>query len=361
MSDLASGNGGENMLTERQKLILQAVVNNYIESAEPIGSRAVSKRNYIGYSPATIRNEMADLEEMGYLEQPHTSSGRIPSNKGYRYYVDNLIDLNDIKISKDILINVGELFTRQFTEFEQIIEQTVSILSQITSYTSIILGPEVYQTKLKHVQIIPITEDSLVVILVTNTGRVEHKTLSIPKGTAINEIERLVNFLNQKLKGLPLYQLKSKIYLELNKEIQRNVFEYEQTMGIIDQLFTGEDNQSDSKIYIGGAINILNQPEFNNIKTIKDLFNMFEKTDDIKRLLSSNQKGIEVKIGAENNVEAASNCSIITANYEVEGISIGTIGIFGPTRMDYSRVISILDFLTRDFSEFISRLYKQNS
>lgn len=348
----------DRLLTERQKLILKAVVNNYIEFAEPIGSRAISKRNDIGYSPATIRNEMADLEEMGFLEQPHTSSGRIPSNKGYRYYVDNLIDSGDITISKDVLGDVSKLFTQQFTEFEQVIEQTAQILSQITSYTSIILGPEIYQTKLKNIQIIPLSEDSLVVILVTSTGKVENKTLTVPESVSSYDIERLVSFLNKKLIGVPLYQLKSKIYAELNEEFQRNANEYEQLMSLVDQLFTDQSQQSVSKIYLGGTTNILNQPEFNDINTIRDLFGMFEHTDQIKQLVSQSNTGIEVKIGKENTIEAASNCSIITATYELDGKPLGTIGIFGPTRMDYSRVIGILDFLTKDFSKFISKIYK---
>lgn len=346
------------MLTERQKLILETIVNNYIHSAEPIGSRAISKQSDIGYSPATIRNEMADLEEMGFLEQPHTSSGRIPSNKGYRFYVDHLIDPKEIKISKDIIADISKVFTEQFNEFEQVMEHSAIILSQITNYTSIILGPEIYQTKLKHIQIVPLSDKSLVVILVTNTGKVQNKTLTIPMEISLSEIERFVNFLNHKLSGVPLYQLKSRIFAEINMEFQRNVYDYEQSMLIIDQLFSDDDESDDKKIYVGGTTNILNQPEFNDINTIKDLLTMLEKTEDVKQLMKSNQKGIEVKIGSENSIEAANNCSIITASYEVDGIPLGTIGIFGPTRMDYSRAIRILEFLTKDFSKFINHLYK---
>ncbi|GBF10123.1 heat-inducible transcriptional repressor HrcA [Tepidibacillus infernus] len=347
------------MLTERQKKILKAIVTHYIESAEPVGSRSISKRQDIGFSSATIRNEMADLEEMGYLEQPHTSAGRVPSNRGYRYYVDHLMNPEDSIISKDILTNISKVFTDQFNEFEQLIEQTAIILSQITNYTSIILGPEIYHTKLKNIQIVPITDESLVVILVTNTGKVEHKMLTIPQGVSINEIEKMVRFLNHKLSGIPLYQLKSKIFMEINKEFQRNSYEFEQSMKMIDQILLNLDETTlDNKIYMGGTTNILNQPEFSDINTIKDLLTLFEKTDTIRQLVSSNHKGIEVKIGTENEIEIASNCSIITATYEFEGKPLGTIGIFGPTRMDYGRVIRILEFLTKDLSEFISRLYK---
>jgi len=350
----------DGLLTERQKLILKAVVNNYIEFAEPIGSRAVSKRQDIGYSPATIRNEMADLEDMGFLEQPHTSAGRIPSNKGYRYYVDNLIDIDNNTSSEEKVESFGKLFTDQYIEFEQVIEQTANILSQITNYTSIILGTEIYQTKLQNIQIVPISDKNLVVILVTNNGKVQHKTLTFPEGISIDEVEKFIRFLNFKLTGVPLYQLKTKIYNEINKEFQRNAYEYEQSMKMIEQLFINDvEKHGDEKVFVGGTTNILNQPEFNDINTIKQLFSMFEKTDDIRQLIqTSGKKGIEVKIGSENVIEAASNSSIITATYEFEGMPLGIIGIFGPTRMDYSKVIRTLKMLTNDFSKYIAQHYK---
>ena len=192
----------------------------------------------------------------------------------------------------------------------------------------------------------------------TNTGKVEHKTVAVPEGISTYEIEQLVHFLNRKLVGIPLYQLKAKIHAEINQEFQRNMFEYEQSMKLIDQLFKDQDHVDDHKVYVGGTTNILNQPEFNDINKIKALLSMFEKTEEIKELMKTDHKGIEVKIGSENKVEAASNSSIITAAYELEGIPLGTIGIFGPTRMDYSRVISILEFLAKDFSKFITNFYK---
>ncbi len=342
------------LLTQRQKLILSAIVDNYIKNAEPIGSRSISKQDNINYSPATIRNEMADLEEMGFLEQPHTSSGRIPSNMGYRYYVDNLINPERIIISKSVLNNIRNVFTHQLNEFEQVLEQTANILSQLTSYTSIILGPEIYNTRLTKLQIVPISDGDLVVILVTSSGKVEHKTLRIPKEISTDEIERLVNFLNYRLIGTPLYQLKSKIEREIQEEFIRNFNDFEKSMKLINELFTDIDVQDGKKIYLGGTTNLLNQPEFNDIKIIKGLFKLFEQTEDVKQLMKSTNQGIEVKIGTENDIEIVNNCSIITATYQVDGRPLGTIGIFGPTRMDYSRVIRILDFLAEDFSKYIT-------
>ncbi len=349
------------MLTERQKMILKVIVNNYIQLAEPVGSRALSKHSDIGYSPATIRNEMADLEEMGFLEQPHTSAGRIPSHKGYRYYVDYLISPEETQISKENITDFQKVFTDQFIEMEQTLEQAASVLSKITNYTSIILGPEIYQTKLRHIQIVPLNEHNLVAILVTNTGKVQHKSITISDGGSAYEIEKIVNFLNEKLTGIPLYQLKSKLMQEINQEFQRNEQLYGQMMNITHHLFRDEHEYKENKLFLSGTTNILNQPEFSDVHTIKEILTLFEKSDDVIQLIKPSENGktgIEVKIGTENTVEAASNCSVITATYEMEGNPIGTIGIFGPTRMDYKKMISILDFLSKDFNNFISRLYK---
>ena len=172
------------MLTERQRLILSAIVDDYIRSAEPVGSRSISKRGDVGFSPATIRNEMSDLEEMGYLEQPHTSAGRIPSHKGYRYYVDHL--LRQTALSKKELEVIKNFFAEKILEFEKVIQQVATILSQLTNYTSIVLGPEVFSTSLKMLQIVPLNENRAVAIIVTNTGRVENKVVEIPEGVSLS-------------------------------------------------------------------------------------------------------------------------------------------------------------------------------
>lgn len=348
------------LLSERQKLILSSVVDNYIRTAEPIGSRSIAKQGDINYSSATIRNEMADLEEMGFLEQLHTSSGRIPSNKGYRYYVDYLISNKDIEISKRELTNVRHIFTQKFNEVEEVLEQTANILSELTNYTSIILGPEAFNTSLKHLQAVPISDESLVVILVTNSGKVEHKTLSIPEGSSIDEIIRLINLLNMKMVGVPLYKLKYVIKQELHDELMRNFKDYDQSMLFLNELLNTIETDIDNKVYVGGATNLLNQPEFNDIKTIKELFTLFDKSDDVKQLIKNSNHGIEVKIGLENNsILKVNNCSVITANYKLGDQSFGTFGIFGPTRMDYSKVIGILTMLANDFNGYINHMYKK--
>jgi heat-inducible transcriptional repressor len=343
------------LLTERQKQILQAIVDEYIKFAEPIGSRSISKIGDIPYSSATIRNEMADLEEMGYLEQPHTSAGRIPTNKGYRYYVDNLIELQGLVASKKLLSGIREHFAKQKSQFEQVLEETANILSELTTYTSIIMGPDLHSTRLSRLEIVPLDNHSLVIVIVTDSGRVESQTINLPQELAPEEIERLVRILNYQLTGTPLHQLKQRIEREIQETYLRNMHDYERVSEIINELTTKLDLEPENKIYLGGTVNLLNQPEFSNVESIRRLLGLFQHTELVKHLLSRANEGIEVRIGLESDIAGASNLSVITASYQVAGRPMGTIGIFGPTRMDYNRVIKILDALTEDYSEYILR------
>ncbi len=341
------------MLTQRQKMILSIIVDDYIRSAEPVGSRTISKRGDIGFSPATIRNEMSDLEEMGFLEQPHTSAGRIPSHKGYRYYVDHLIKLEDL--SRHELEVLKSFFAEKIQETEQVIQQAATILSNLTNYTSIVLGPEVFSATLKHMQLVPLNDESAVAIIVTNTGHVENKVVTIPEGIPISEIEKVVSILNAKLVGVPLFQLRSKLYNEIGSELSKYVSRYEELIRMIESVF---ENDDDNRIFLSGTSNMLIQPEFRDVEKVKSILDLFDETHTLMRLFSSMPEGIQVKIGTENSVDAISNCSLITATYSIEGQSLGTIGILGPTRMEYGKVISLLDHLSKDLAVMFARWYK---
>jgi heat-inducible transcriptional repressor len=343
------------LLSERQKLILGIIIDDYIQSAEPVGSRTISKRGDVGYSPATIRNEMSDLEELGFLEQPHTSSGRIPSHKGYRYYVDHLVRVSQLLPTE--MENMKFYFNDKIQETEHVFQQVAMILSNLTSYTAIALGPELFQANLKHLQLIPLNEQTAVAIIVTNTGHVENKTVSIPPNLSMSEIEKFVNIFNHKLSGIPLHQLKSKLYNELGQELSRYISQYEELIRMIETVVS-QDPEAENRIYKSGAINILNQPEFKDIDKVKTIFELLDEAPALAKLFAKAPNGIQVKIGAENAVEAIQNCSLITATYSVEGQSIGTIGILGPTRMEYGKVISLLDYLSKDMAIILSRWYR---
>ncbi|MGO4887243.1 heat-inducible transcriptional repressor HrcA [Anaerobacillus sp. MEB173] len=342
------------MLTERQLFILQAIIDDYIRSAEPVGSRSVSKREDVSYSPATIRNEMADLEELGFLEKPHSSAGRIPSQKGYRYYVDHL--LLPHSLSKQEVTNIKSLFTEKIFETEKVIQQSAQILSSLTNYTSIVLGPEMLEAKVKHMQIVPVSNETAVAIIVTNTGHVENQTITIPKGMSLSDLEIMVNILNERLQGVPLIQLSSKIFSEVSEVLKVHMRNYVQVMSMLNESF---NKHSHEKIFYGGKTNILTQPEFRDIEKVRLLLNVLEQEDTIHQLFRSKSSGITVKIGHENQNEAIENCSIITASYSIGGKHMGTVGVLGPTRMEYPRVIGLLDYISKDLTKVLTQLYQR--
>ncbi|MBD3917918.1 heat-inducible transcriptional repressor HrcA [Paenibacillus sp. PR3] len=342
------------MLTDRQRMILNAIVDDYIRSAEPVGSRSISKRSDVGFSPATIRNEMSDLEELGFLEQPHTSAGRVPSIKGYRYYVDHLIQLGGASPTE--MTKFRSYFAERMTEREQILQQAANILANMTNYTSIALGPESINHSLKHFQLVPLNAETAVAIVVTSTGHVENRMISLPPGVSVTDLEKTVNILNAKLAGIPMMRVTSKLYSEIGDELSRYVDHYEQVLSMLDHALPVVD-EHEHRVFLGGATNMLTQPEFKDVDKVKTILDLLEETPTLSKMLSSTQSGIQVRIGTENKHAAINDCSVITATYAVNGQSLGTIGILGPTRMDYAKVIGLLDVVSRDMAALLSRWY----
>lgn len=341
------------MLSERQKMILSAIVDDYIRSAEPVGSRSISKRGDVAFSPATIRNEMSDLEELGFLEQPHTSAGRIPSEKGYRYYVDHLIGQG--KLTKPDFNLLKSFFAERLQEVEQVIQQVATVLSSLTNYTSIVLGPEVFNTTLKLLQVVPLNESSAVAIIVTSTGQVENKVFQIPQGIRMDEIEKFVHILNTRLAGVPLLHLRSKMYTEISDELKKHVSGYEDLLKVFENVVV---NDKEDRIFLSGATNLLIQPEFKDVEKVKSFLDVLDETPTLIKLIGSAQEGLQVRIGSENTLAAINNCSLITATYAVDGKTLGTIGILGPTRMEYGKVIGLLNHFSQDMALLMQRWYK---
>jgi heat-inducible transcriptional repressor len=343
------------LLTDRQVLIFQVIVDDFIRSAQPIGSRSLSKKEEISFSSATIRNEMADLEEMGFIEKTHTSSGRIPSEKGYRFYVDHL--LSPPVLETGDVTKVKSIFAERIYELEKIVQKSARILSELTNYTSIVLGPAVRENKLKKIQIIPLYNDTAIAIIVTDTGHVENRMFHLPETMDPSEIEKLVNILNERLVGVPIVDLNEKIYKEVASLLRQHIYQYDSMLSTIADTFK---LPTSNKLFFGGKTNMLRQPEFHDIEKIRSLMNMIEQEDGIYDLIQRNPIGINVKIGRENNNSAMENCSLITATYSVGTEQLGSIAILGPTRMEYSRVISLLKMLTGDLSTVLSKLYQNN-
>lgn len=342
------------MLTNRQLQILQVIIDDFIMSAQPVGSRTIAKKGEITFSPATIRNEMADLEEMGFLEKTHSSSGRVPSEKGYRFYVDHLVSPKSL--TKDEKDKIETVFTDKIYELEKVAQKSAEILSEFTNYTSIVLGPEVFETRLKQLQIVPISDHTAVVLIVTDTGHVENRTVTVPKDISLSEIEKVVNILNERLRGVSLIDLHRKIQSEIYSVLKVHVMNYE---NIHEMILGAFGNNKGEKIFYGGKTNMFAQPEFNDIDKIRSLLTMIEKEKVIYDLLRTDKAGLSVKIGQENKFEEMQNCSLITASYSIGTDHLGTIAILGPTRMEYSRVITLLNVISNDLTKALSSLYQK--
>ncbi|MFE8703224.1 heat-inducible transcriptional repressor HrcA [Cytobacillus sp. FJAT-54145] len=341
------------MLTDRQLLIFQVIVDDFIRSAQPVGSRSLSKKEEITFSSATIRNEMADLEELGFLEKTHTSSGRIPSEKGYRFYVDHL--LSPQQLDTHDVNSVQSIFAERIYELEKIVQKSAKILSDLTNYTSIVLGPAVKENRLKRIQIVPLNKETAIAIIVTDTGHVENKMFHLPEALDANDIEKMVNILNERLTGVPIEDLNDKIYKEVATLLRQHIRNYDSMMTSLTETLKISPSE---KLFFGGKTNMLSQPEFHDIEKVKNLMNMIDQEQGIYDLIRKNPSGIHVKIGKENNNSAMDNCSLITATYSIGAEQLGTIAILGPTRMEYSRVISLLQFISKDLSSVLTGLYQ---
>jgi heat-inducible transcriptional repressor len=341
------------LLTDRQLLILQVIVDDFIRSAQPVGSRSLSKKEEISFSSATIRNEMSDLEELGYIEKTHTSSGRVPSEKGYRYYVDHLLSPQVLN-QHDVSI-IQSIFAEKIFEFEKIIQRSAKILSELTNYTSIVLGPAVSINKLKRIQIIPLNKETAVAIFVTDTGHVENRTFSLPPSVDASDLEKTVNILNDRLAGVPLEDLNDKIYKEVAMLLRQHIHNYDLMLHTIADSLKMPTNE---KLFFGGKTNMLSQPEFHDVAKLRSLLTMIDQEEWIYNLIRNDSAGIHVKIGRENNNSVMDNCSLITATYSAGAENLGTIAILGPTRMEYSRVISLLQFFSKDLTAVLTKLYQ---
>jgi heat-inducible transcriptional repressor len=353
---VASGNPQEEamaVLTDRQKLILGAVVEDYVFSAEPVGSRTLSKHERIRYSAATIRNEMADLEEMGYLAQPHTSAGRVPSQRGYRFYVDHL--MMQTEIDPATVQRLREVFQQRIDEVERMIQQTAVVVSQLTSYTSIVSGPRMHSERVRQVQLIPLGPGRAVAIIVTAAGMVHNRSIRLPEDMSNSELERLVNLLNDKLAGNPIAYMKSTLYREISKEMAGVLEHYEGALGVLDELLKVAEEEKDP-VYVGGATNVLAQPEFRDVEKARPLLALLEHADSAGSVLPDADEGIQVRIGEENQVPTLQECTVISATYSVGGQPVGRIGVLGPTRMNYARVMQILDYTAGALTCVLNRL-----
>lgn len=338
-------------LDPRKERILRVVTDDYIKSAEPIGSRTIARKHKLGLSPATIRNEMADLEESGYLKQPYTSAGRIPSHRGYRYYVNVLMKHKEL--TEEELAFIESEFESKALEHQSILHQTVKILAQLTKYPSLILTPRLKEVKFRHIQLIPLDSKCILILVVTDTGFIENKLVEVSVPYTQEELNRISAFLNSKLQGVSWSELRPTL-TELLREIRSSSRFFGQALETLLKVLSDKKQE---RVFVEGAINILEQPEFRQVEKVKPLMSMLEEEEKLLDLMSRSlfKRGISICIGEEIKNDDINDCSVITATYEVNGRILGAVGVLGPTRMDYARVVTVVDFVANALSRFLSK------
>lgn len=325
-------------LDERKRLILNAIIKDYVQNAEPVGSRTLAKKYEMGLSSATIRNEMADLEDMGYLEQPHTSAGRIPSDKGYRLYVDKLMKVNSpTKEEINTIKNFMQLAT--INEIEKIMKRTTKLLSQITNYTSAMLTPQISKSRLKSIQLIEVTQTDVLAVIVTDAGMIKNVLIKLPRAIYDSNLIKINNMLNEKLRGLTCVE----IDLSVITSIQSEMGGYYEILNAIIPVLHESLNSMEADVYLEGTTNILNYPEYNDLDKARSLLLLMDQREVLGDIFLEGGGKLSVTIGSENELEEMKDCSIVKASYSVGDSSIGKIGIIGPRRMNYSRVIGIIN------------------
>lgn len=325
------------MLTERQKQILKIIVLEYIKSAKPVGSNQICDE--LKCSSATIRSEMANLEELGLLEKTHTSSGRIPSEEGYRYYVDNLMELKEM--SAEDMTKLQIIFKNNQLELSDCLKKSLEIISDMTNYTSIKLGSTSHENVLKEINVIPLNLTNMVVIVITDKGFVEHKTINV-ENLSVDDIKKTVTLINNMIAGTPIDEVSSKLEFEIKPIIKQYVKEHERLYNVFYDVF---NNITSKNVDVVGKKNILKQPEFNtNLDKVNELLDKFDD-DKIVDLVEEQGNDIKIYIGKENNID--NDMTVIKTKYKTPWEE-GTIAIVGPKRMDYDRVVNLLEFIKKN-------------
>lgn len=345
-------------LDNRKQQILIAIIQDYIATAEPVGSRTIARKYKLGVSPATIRNEMADLEEMGLIEQPHTSAGRVPSDQGYRYYVDNLMQREELTEDEEDIIRNG--YESKVKDIGKVIQDTGNLLSQLTNYAAVVLNSQSKKAAFKHIQLIQMNPDQAMVVVVTEAGTVHHRIIDIPESITVEDLETISSVLNRKLQGRVMEDIRLTLIKEIYFELAKQKHILNKAMELVREGLTLE---TEDKIYLGGVFNILNQPEFHNVEKVKTLLSLLEQEQLLCKLMSgvNESNGVTVRIGGEMSNEHMQECSMVIGTYCLGNEPIGSIGVLGPTRMDYARVVTIVEYMTKNLSLVMHRLVKGRS
>jgi len=338
-------------LSERNENILRAVMQSYLMNAGPVGSRTISKLYDIGLSPATIRNAMADLEEMGYLTQPHTSAGRLPTDKGYRYYVDSLMNKMVLTPEEENLIKEGCL--SRGSEMDDLMESTSMILSKASHQAGLVFMSRLTHIVLKHIHFVRLNVRQILAVIISETGFIQNKIIEVEEEFSQEKLDKLSRYLNDKFQGLTLDKIRKKILEKMALEKARYDKLFERDLRLLKRVFQKEKRSA--TVYVGGTSNIFDQPEFrDDLEKMRSIVNTLDEKEGLVKILDKciEDDSLKVIIGSENQLEELKECSLITKRYLYGDGLVGVLGIIGSRRMEYPRIFAIVDYT----AELISTL-----
>ena len=338
------------MVDERKLKILQAIISDYIATGEPVGSRTIAKKYDLGISPATIRNEMADLEEMGLLEQPYTSAGRVPSSKGYRLYVDRIMEYERLSRDEELKIK-KQLVEKHKVEIDALIHEVSSLLSELTNLTCLVNTPSVNNSCINSIQLMKVADDTMLCVIVMDGGIIKNKLIKIREDIPdMNILSKISIILTETLKNLSINQINLEIITKVKIYLESYSYIFD---AILPALYEILKNGGNNDIIMEGATNIFNYPEYNDINKAKEMLELLHNKENMTSLMDSSN-GITIKIGDENFIPEAKDCSVISAKYSIGGRDLGTIALIGPRRINYSKVLSIMEKVMKEFNEALN-------
>lgn len=334
-------------LSERKLRILQAIVADFIHFAEPVGSRTLSKKYDMGISPATIRNEMSDLEEMGYLTHPHTSAGRVPSDKAYRLYVDNMMRSYELPEAEKQAI--AQKLASNIMELDRTIEHAAMLLSELTNLTSFAITPRQEENTLKYINLLPVDDRTVVLMIVDENGKTSNTALKLSVPYSEENLQLLSKIMTYNYKGKALSDI---LTLDIIKSFESDIEAMSRLAeSIMPNFMSTLENMLNVELYLEGLTNIFSIPEYNDMERAKMFLEMVNQKKHFTEVLVNRDNGVIITIGDENADEIMRDCSLITADYKINGKLVGKLGVIGPTRMQYDQVTSVIKYMTDNLSK----------
>ncbi len=345
---------GREIVDERSREMLALLIRTHITTGEPVGSRTISKLTREGLSPATVRNIIADLEDTGYLEQPHTSAGRVPSDKGYRFYVDHILEQTGLPESDETTIQhglLGEQRGANWPSADQLMSRASHLLSLFSESVGIVISPNIAYDIIKHIDFVRLSDGRILVITVSRAGLVQDRLVRIDEDLTQDELHRTANYVNANFSGMSLLVIRTELLKRLSEE--KALYDrLLQNAIMLCELGLSENDQTEPDVFVEGASNIVSKPDFGDVEKIRELLRVFEEKSRLIKILNECvgqmfEQPVAIRIGAENSLPSLRGCAVITAHYSYGDQIIGSLGVVGPVRMEYARTIGVVNYIAR--------------